>query len=317
MTWDASKYFAKAKRYWSKASELPRDDDQFLLNVSFFCEFFIRGVLIFKSPVLNADLSEDSLLHAAGVEGFENAKTVGLRTAITRLKSAYPDLNAVTFDPISVLIEARNRELHGEGDDISAQDLSQILPAVYLLAVKGAEATKLDLSDLMGAEDAIAASEAATAKLKDRSQRVRSDIKNAKDRFYERTSEEQAELRKRAAAFGYAVQTNGTHLKSHKCPSCGSQAVLGAKPVGVSREFLRDGSLMYEARAVPTSFSCDVCGLKLTGLAELMAAGLPHEITTLDERDPVDFFGVDPMEYVDTSEIIREYGEEMHGYQDE
>jgi|UPI0006478253 molybdopterin converting factor small subunit len=317
MTWDASKYFAKAKRYWSKASSVPRDDDQFLLHVSFFCEFFIRGVLVFKSPVLNADLSEESLLHAAGVDGFENAKSIGLRTAITRLKAAYPDLKAVNLDPIQVLVDARNRELHGENDEISTQDSTQILPAVYLLAVKGAEATKFDLVDLMGTEDADAALEAAKAVQKDRSHRVKSDMKNARDRFYERPSEEQVELRKKEASFGYAVQTNGTHLKSHKCPACGSQAVLGGKPIGVSREFLRDGSVMYESRAVPTVFSCDVCGLKLSGLAELMAAGLPHEITTLDERDPVEFFNVDPMDYVDTSEIIREYGEEMHGYQDE
>lgn len=318
MTWDASKYFAKAKRYWSKASNAPRDDDQYLLHVSFFCEFFIRGVLVFKSPVLNADLAEDSLLHAAGVDGFESAKTIALKTAITRLKAAYPELKPNNFDPIQLLVDARNRELHGESDEISTQEPNQILPAVYLLAVKGCEVTGLSLVDLMGTEDADAAQEAANAVLKDRSHRVKSDIKNARDRFYERPPAEQAELRKKEASFGYAVQTNGTHLKPHRCPACGSQAVVGGKPIGVSREFLRDGSVMYESRAVPTGFSCDVCGLKLSGLAELMAAGLPHEITTLDERDPVEFFNVDPMDYVDTSEIIREYAEEMYGgYQDE
>jgi molybdopterin converting factor small subunit len=319
MTWDSSKYFAKAKRYWSKASDLPRDDDQFLLYVSFFCEFFIRGALVLKNPVLNADLSEDSLLYAAGVDSSDNAKTVGLRAAIARLKAAYPDLRALNFDPIQVLVEARNRELHGENDEMSAQDSNQILPAVYLLVVKGAQSTHQDLADLMGGEDAETASTAANELLKDRSQRVRSDIRNAKDRFYERNREEQADLRKKEAAFSYAVQTNGFHLKAHRCPACGSQAVLGGRPVGVSREFLRDGSLMYETRVLPTAFICNVCDLKLNGLAELMAAGFPHEITTLDERDPVEFFNVDPMDYVDTAEIIREYGEEdpHGGYQDE
>jgi molybdopterin converting factor small subunit len=318
MTWDASKYLAKAKRYWSKASGLPRDDDQFLLHVSFFCEFFIRGLLVLKSPVLNADLSEDSLLYAAGVDSSDAPKTVGLRTAIGRLKAAYPELKALSFDPIQILVDARNRELHGETDDISAQDANQILPAVYLLVVKGAESTGQVLADLMGQEDADTASAAAKAVLKDRTRRVRNDISNAKDRFFERPKEEQEELRKKEAQFGYAVQANGIHLKSHKCPACAAMAVLGGKPVGVSREFLRDGSLMYETRVQPAAFSCNVCGLQLNGLAELMAAGFPHEITTLDERDPVEFFNVDPMEYVDTDEIIREYGAEMQmDYQDE
>jgi molybdopterin converting factor small subunit len=318
MTWDASKYFAKAKRYWTKASGLPRDDDQFLLYVSFFCEFFIRGAICLKNPALNAELSEASLLYGAGIGASDSAKTVALHTAISRLKAAYPDLKVLNFDPIQVLVDARNRELHGENDEISAQDLDQILPAVYLLAVKGAQSTQQALVDIMGTEDAKAAETATNAVLKDRKKRVSDDIRNAKDRFYERTLEQQVDLRKKQVGFDYAVQSNGAHLKAQKCPACGSNAVLGGRPVGVSREFLRDGSLMYETRVLPTVFKCNVCDLKLEGLSELMAAGFPHEITTLDERDPVEYFNVDPMDYVDTEAIIREYGEEMHdGYQDE
>ncbi|MBB4103287.1 hypothetical protein [Allorhizobium borbori] len=318
MTWDASKYFSKAKRYWSKASGMPRDDDQYLLYVSFFCEMFIRGVLVAKSPVLNADLTEDSIRYAADVDGFDNAKSVSLKTAITRLKDAYPDLKATNLDPIQVLVDARNRELHGENDEIGSQRTNEILPTVYLLMVKGAAVAKQDLTDIIGPEDAAIASQAAEAAIKDRSKRVRADITNCKDRFYERSGVEQTELRTKQTAFAYAVQNNGIHLKMHRCPACGSQAALGGRPVGVSREFLRDGSLMFETRVLPTAFTCDVCGLKLSGLAELMAAGFPHEFTTLDERDPVDFFGVDPMDYVDTDEIIREYNEEMaYRYQDE
>lgn len=320
MTWDANKYFSKAKRYWSMASDLPRDDEQFLLYVSFFCEFFIRGVLVFKNPVLNADHSEESILYAAAIDGFDNAKTVSLKVAITRLMAVYPDLRTIKFDPIQVLVDARNRELHGEDDEISSQNSNEIIPTVYLLAVKGCLAAQQDLADLIGTEDAQTATTSANAVLKDRSQRVKTDIRNCKDRFYERSADEQAELRKKETAFAYAVQTNGVHLKGHKCPACGSLAVLGGKPVGVSREFLRDGSLMFETRVLPTAFICNVCDLKLNGLAELMAAGFPHEITTLDERDPVEFFNVDPMEYVDTDEIIREYGQEMrfeYEYQDE
>jgi hypothetical protein len=319
MSWDSTKYFAKAKRYWAKASDLPRDDDQFLLYVSFFCEFFIRGALVFKNPVLNADLSEESILYSAAVGGFENAKTVNLKTAIARLKSVYPDLKPINFDPIQVLVDARNRELHGENDEISSQNSNEILPTVYLLAVKGSEASTQDLKDLMGEADASTASAAANAVLKDRTARVKADIRNSRDRFYEKEAALQGELRKKAVTgFIYAVQANGAHIKVHKCPACGSDAALGGKPVGVSREFLREGSLMYETRVLPTGFICNVCDLKLNGLGELMAAGFPYEFTTMDERDPVEFFGVDPMDYIDTDEIIRSYEQDLRDdYQDE
>ena len=49
-----------------------------------------------------------------------------------------------------------------------------------------------------------------------------------------------------------------------------------------------------------------------------MAAGFDHEFQSGDEVDVVEHFGIDPMDYVDTDEIIREHEAEiMYGYQDE
>jgi hypothetical protein len=80
---------------------------------------------------------------------------------------------------------------------------------------------------------------------------------------------------------------------------------------------LRDDGIFQEVRVQPELFECKCCELKIVGLDELMAADFPHEFTSIDDKDPVEYFGIDPMDYVDTEEIVKEYGREMFEYQDE
>ncbi len=41
-----------------------------------------------------------------------------------------------------------------------------------------------------------------------------------------------------------------------------------------------------------------------------MATGIEHEFLTINEKNIIDHFHIDPMDYVDTDEIVREY----HGF---
>ena len=111
---------------------------------------------------------------------------------------------------------------------------------------------------------------------------------------------------------------SGHHVKTERCPSCGHSGLLGGAPIGRSPPILGEDSIYHEIRISPNLFECKCCELKIKGLDELMAAGFDHEFQSVADVDVVEHFGIDPMEYVDTDEIIHEYeAGKFYEYQDE
>ncbi len=80
---------------------------------------------------------------------------------------------------------------------------------------------------------------------------------------------------------------------------------------------MKGEELVQEVRVTPMQFSCKCCALEIKGLDELMAAGFSHEYRSIDEVDPLEHFNIDPRDYVDAEEILREYHRDMYEYNDE
>lgn len=228
---------------------------------------------------------------------------------------------AVTNDElgkIRTLIDSRNGELHGDMDELCAGKATDFLPSIYSITVKLAEFSGEDLSALLGPEESAQAKSIADATAKDRKRRISDLIKIQKERFFSRPDSEKAEARQRAKpSFTSAVMKTGHQLTVRKCPSCAELGLLVGTPVGRSGPIIRDGGIYQEVRAQPEVFECKCCDLKIKGLDELLAAGFEHEFVAIDNKDPVEYFNVNPLDYVDTHEIIREYGHEFYEYQDE
>ena len=139
-----------------------------------------------------------------------------------------------------------------------------------------------------------------------------------KDRFYSLPKSEQQHKREEAKTDVIsAVLTSGHHVMYLKCPACGSSGHLLAAPVGRSSAFLKGGLLVQEVRISPLQFSCKACQLEIKGLDELMAANFSHEYRSIDKVDPIEHFHIDPRDYVNDEEILREYHHDMYEYQDE
>lgn len=318
MTWSAERYFAKAQRYWCHASGLPRDSEMYLLQISFFCEFLIRGCLVKAHSALNAVANEDSIRFAAGLLPEKPANTVEIKFALKRLQSLIPTITEDEAVKLRALFDIRNSELHGDMDDVSAAKAGDFLPSVYALTVRITEFSKQDLAALLGAEGAKQANDIYAATTKDRRKRVLDLIKIQKDRFFSLPREQQSKAREKSKPdFGSAVLKSGHHVIGSKCPSCANLGLLAGSPVGQSGPILRDNGIYKEIRVQPDIFQCKCCDLKIKGLDELMAAGFDHEFTTLDGMDVVEYFGIDPMDYVDVDEITREYARDIYEYQDE
>lgn len=318
VSWHSDKYFAKAQKYWATATALERHSEQFWLNVSFFCEFFVRGAVVQTNPALNAWMDEDSLLYAAGFPTVKNQRTIEIATLLGRLTRIYPEITEDNLSKVKLLIGARNAELHGDGDHLASLLGSEIMPGLYSFVVKLAELSQRNLDDILGNEDAAQARATAQASAKDRRNRVKGLITVHRERFYTLDEDEQKRSREdNKPKFVSAVTKSGHHIKVHKCPACSELGLLVGAPIGKSNPILRDEEIVQELRVQPESFNCKCCSLEIKGLDELIAANFPREFVSLDSMDPVEFFSIDPMEYVDVDEIIREHGRDMYEYDDE
>ncbi|MBD9558455.1 hypothetical protein [Ensifer sp. ENS03] len=317
MTWTAERYFAKAQKYWERSTNLPRETEEFLLSTSFVCEFAIRGVLCTVNPALNAAADEESILFAAGAAANKPPRTLDVASALARALRLVPAISTAEGETISVLFNIRNRELHSDEDALSAASQYDVMPKFFSFIVKLADFAGQDLMTILTESDAIQARQTADAIAKDRTKRIKDLIKIQKDRFFALDKAAQDERRKNTPKFIAATTTSGHRLKTYKCPSCAELGLLGGSPVGRSAPILREDGIYEELRIVPDIFECKCCDLKIVGLDELMAAGVAHEFQVLDDKDIVEHFNIDPMDYIDVDEIVREHNDEMFGYQDE
>ena len=69
---------------------------------------------------------------------------------------------------------------------------------------------------------------------------------------------------------------------------------------------------------LPNLLNCPFCKLNLNGYQELKEAQLGAIYTIEKEEDPIEFFGIDPEEYVNVDELVQNYmAEQYTGYENE
>ncbi|MGB9165301.1 MAG: hypothetical protein WCC41_12735 [Rhodomicrobium sp.] len=289
MSWDYKKYFAKAQLTWLRIRQMEHDNERYLLEVSFFCEYMIRGVLVRRNPTLNAAPDEESLMHAAGLASTKAPRSIPMEMATSRVNRLIPDITDLELKTITGLFVARNGELHGDSDEICGLRPEDVMPKILSFMVRMAADAGQNLADIMGTEDAAHARDIAVAEQKGRQKRVKELIRIQKDRFFGLDDTEQKKRREEAKPkFVHAVTASSRHLKAQKCPACANMAILGGNPIGKSSPFLRQGELLVEVRVQPDHFECKCCELVIKGLDELLAGDFPHEFVTKDSVDPIE-----------------------------
>jgi hypothetical protein len=267
---------------------------------------------------LNAAIEEESLLFSANITPNRPPRTVDIALGLSRLSRVIPDISEEDSKTVLALIGARNAELHGDSDEIHRIPKNDVLPRIYSFIVKVSSWAGQDILVLMGDDDGKNAVRLAAAVQKDRKRRVSDLIRIQKDRFFALPADDQQNAREGGKlTFVSAVTKLGHQLRAERCPSCASDGILGGTPVGRSSPILREDGIITEVRTSPDLFTCKCCGLIIRGIDELLAAGFPHEFTTIADMDIVEMFGIDPMEYVNVEDIVREYHQASYEYQDE
>jgi hypothetical protein len=314
MEWSASALYDKARLYMSRAHEQPVDSQLFAFWASLSLELLCRAALAKVHPVLLADPREDgNLLYAFGVQPAKPPRSIVTKAIVIRCTALVDGFTEEMATHCALMADRRNAELHSGVVGFDAFDNAAWLPATYEVINVLLKHLGVSFVEFLGEEHAATAVEM----LRDRRAAIKKEvldrIQAAKAVYRELPTEERLRREARWSERREEVlKANSAHRET-KCPACGSSAIMSGNRVsrGPVRIDESSNKIEREVRILPTTFRCPHCQLKLDGFQEMRQAGLGTVYTVIEEEDPVEFFGIDPSEYIDPDEFLREhYGPE-------
>ena len=295
MKWSSGGLWLKAKAYMARALDCERDDAMFAFWTSLALEFLARAAVSNVHPVLLADNDRErnSVLYAlgrhAGTKAPRSADSAVVFSLCRRVIGGFGEEDVRVCLALS---ERRNEELHTEDLPFERYPTNVWLAGFYRTAKKLADSCGHSLQELLGAEEAVAAEvmlEAADAAVEDE---VRTTVRAHRTIFERRDAAEQEALR--SVERKREPRWARTKSRDVKCPACGSNAIVTGDLIVGQEARLSGDVLQIREAMLPTTFSCDACGLKLLGHARLHAAGVGGQFTRTIEHDPADFFEREP-----------------------
>jgi hypothetical protein len=323
MDWDSELLYCKAKLYAQRAHDQPVDSSLFGFWMSLSLELLARSGLSSVHPVLLADPREqDNIHYAFGIVPKRIPKSIPAKALFARCSIFVPSFTDKMSGHCLMVSEWRNSELHSAAAAFENIDNSKWLPSTYEVMEVLLLHLKRDFADFLGEYGAVA-----VAALRDRRDTIKHEVeeKLAKARTqYQGLSPEGKAEAVRNAGLTDAVRMKESRLSLKSiCPACLSAAVIGGETVGRSpvRIDAASGSISREVRVLPNKLRCAVCSLHLSSFQEVREAERGNIYTVEEYEDPIEFFGIDPEEYIDIDDIMRrhadQYAEDIYGYNNE
>jgi hypothetical protein len=205
------------------------------------------------------------------------------------------------------LMTLRNEELHTGGLVLETLRSSSWQPQYYSVCEVLLKYLGLVFDQFFPAERAKTAQTLLDALAEDVESSVKQRIADVARWFSSLDPEDQEERRKRTSL------TLNVQLREQRvtCPACSSGAVVAGETSAVSEPRVGEDQIERDIRVLPTKFRCFVCELPLDGHAELHHAGLGDEYSLVDSEDPLEYYGIDPKDYVNAEDFFEpDYGNE-------
>jgi hypothetical protein len=307
MIWERDPLFAKSRLFFERAFAEPAESPLFGLWCSLGLELLARAALASISPTLLAESDRDHrfLLHALNKGNDKSPpQSISTNQVFTLCLTLFEKFTKESFTASIALANRRNAELHSAEAAFDEYPSRIWLPGFYRAADVLATILGESLEVLFGAEQAANAREILTETQNEVLGRVQGTIA-AHRRVFEGKAEEERERLKELVA----VETERlSHQRHHKvtCPACGCDATLQGDVFGPKKAEIEDEEIVVRESVSPKLFSCSACGLRLTGYAEISAAGFGGTYTRRTTFTPEEFYGlIDP-----TSEAIVPYIED-------
>jgi hypothetical protein len=310
--WSCDALWNKAKIYIDRAFTGDRDSELFPFFAAVALEFLARAALARVHPSLLADPQDgNNILYAFGYPVTERPITVPAKTIYSRLSHVVQDFNKDDQSFCLLSAERRNRELHTGQLAFHNLRSGEWLPDYYRVTNKIVHSLGRTLDELLGSEEAKEALENIEIVQKETVTAVRQRIADIRRQISILTKDE-LQARRDIHEFkllSIHYTAGGAHFRK-TCPACESFGALFASRIGSTAARIKDGDLVSQRFFAPKKFECKVCSLEIIGSQALRVAELSDQIVDEETSDPVEFFGIDPMDYIDEAELRRSLYEE-------
>jgi hypothetical protein len=319
MDWEPEILYNKAKLYARRAHDEPVDSALFGFWMSLTLELLARSALAHIHPVLLADPREqDNIHYAFGIVPKNIPKSIPSKALFARCSILVPGFTDKMSAHCLIMADRRNSELHTGAAAFEGIDNSKWLPPTYEVVEILLAHLKHDITDFLGDHGGVA-----METLKDRRDTIKKEVQEklaAARKFYAQQTEEQ---RRRLRPF--KEQLTEDWLKASQlrrkavCPACDCTAVLGGETISRSPVRIDEdaNTITREVRVLPNKLRCAFCNLALTSFQEVKEVERGKIYTIEEEEDPIEFFGIEPEDYVDVDDLLRRHGEDLYGYDNE
>lgn len=319
MDWASDTLYNKAKLFAQRAHNEPVNSALFAFWMSLCLELLARSALAHVHPVLLADPKEpDNLHYAFGIVPKGIPRSIAAKALFARCSIFIEDFTDKMSGHCLIVADRRNSELHTGAAAFEGIDNAKWLPTSYEVMQVLLVHLGRDFKDFLGNH-----SEVALEIIKDRRDTIKKEVHDklsAAQKLYENLSLEDKATRDRSAPAIITSWMQGTKLRREcPCPACKKVSVMGGEtvsrsPVKIDED---DNVIRREVRVLPNRLHCPYCGLSLVSYQELKEADLGGIYTLAEEEDPIEFFGIEPEDYIDVEDVVRRYGEGMAEYQNE
>lgn len=271
--WSREALLAKAQRYAEEMLSQPPESWLFPFWSTLTLELLARSALAGTSPVLLAENRDwRQLQYALGMDPTTSKfrpRSIAVSEVFDRLAGVHPDLDPVLIAFARSHMAHRNAELHSGQNPFDGMKGSSWLPQFYRTCKALLDILGERLDAFLGEEEANLARELITVAEDEGAKAVAKTIGAHRTMWESKEEAERQELE--AQARSWATRHVGHRVV---CPSCGSTAIVTGEPVSAPSVRLEDDLIVEAQYHLPSRLECIACGLKVSGVAQLNAAGV-------------------------------------------
>ena len=288
-TWDVSAFLTKAQRYAETMLKTDRDHWQFALWSSLTLEHLLRAALADFSPALLADAADwNNLFSALGYESRAKKfipRSIATAEVIVRLTAIVPEFDSEISGFCKRHTSQRNAELHSGEIAFDGVKPSLWLPLFYKAAKVLLISVDMDLAFLFGEEEAKTAERLIEAHADEAAKAVQGTIHAHQVVWQKKDLAERDKLASQAKLWA-------TRQRGHRvvCPACSSDAVVTGDSISAPQKTIIDDLITEKQEHLPSRFECIACGMKITGLSQLTAAGLGDVFIQTISYDAAEYY---------------------------
>ncbi len=312
MSWEKEPLWAKARLFFERAFEEPREDPLFGFWCSLGLELLARAAIASVSPALLAEPDPDhkNLLQALKLAPESGPrKSLPIARVLNLCRTLFSNFSEDDRTVALALANRRNDELHSGVSAFTEYPSKEWLAGFYRACRSLTDAMGETLESLFGKAEADVANDVLSQSQAEVKSKVMQLIADHAKLFSAKNPEDQKVAAEAARIEGEQL----SHKRHHRvtCPACGSVATVQGEPFGPEKVLHEEGSILVRQAVSPRLFSCPACSLKLQGYAELAVAGVGGQYTRTTTFSPDDYYGLIDPENFDPSPYVEQYLKEL------